>query len=196
MPPVLLVRERSGPHSECVLPQHPDLTPTSGALDREALRATLRTWSDLERRIALERVVEQLSDSSLETLLDGLVYMNQHCAAGDSPTPTLRERVEAHVAATRRGDFLGQFEYRNHHGERAPQQTLAWLAATAHLFDLSLERARHSPDEDTLADLRSLTTLVQEVDQRAEEFVVFEDANARDLLGHDLDRAMRYLRPA
>jgi len=36
----------------------------SSALDRESLRAKLRGWPEFQRRIALERVVEQPPDAT------------------------------------------------------------------------------------------------------------------------------------
>jgi hypothetical protein len=165
----------------------------SDAVDRESLRAKLRSWSELQRRIALERVVEQLPDADLERLLDGLVRLCEHCSAGDVPAPSLSERVDCHAAATRRGEFHGRYVLRNDHGQREPWQTAAWLAATMHLFDCALERARLDGSAEALASLRTLTGLVEEVDERIDELVVFEDGCACDHLGSDVARAERVL---
>ncbi len=151
------------------------------AINRESLRAATRALSDEQRRIALERAVERLPDATLEELLGDLVMLQEHRTPSGTPPPSLSERIAAHVDATRRGDFLGKYEMRNRHGQREPSQTRAWIAATWHLLDL----ARKAGDE---ANLRALKALVEEVDERPDELVVFEDANAGDHFGIDLDR--------
>lgn len=167
--------------------------PIHRPLDRESLRAELRGWSELERRIALERVVEMLPDAEVEALLEGLVHLDEHAVPAGSRLPSLRERIDRHAAAARRGEFLGRYRLRNAHGEREPWQTTAWLAATVHLFELALERARHDAGEDALASLRELTALVNEVDERIDELVVFEDGSARLALGRELGLALELL---
>ena len=132
----------------------------------------------------MERVVEVLPDAVLEGLLADLVRLDEHRASASAPSLSLNDRIAAHAAATRRGEFLGEYEMRNHHGQREPGQTHAWIAATWDLFDL----ARAAAPEESGAALRALTALVAEVDERAEELVVFEDANARDQFGLSLDQ--------
>ncbi len=85
---------------------------------------------------------------------------------------------------------LGDLVIRNQHGQREPWQTRAWVAATSHLFDLALERPRNNGDEATL---RSLVTLVEEVDDRIDEFVAFEDSCACDELSCSLETARTLL---
>lgn len=160
--------------------------------DREALRERLRKLSDVERRIVLERVAEQLTDATLESLFDALVPLDLRPADAPAP-PSLSERVEAHVAATRHGAFRGELVLRNEHGQREPWETVAWVAATSHLFDATLGRIRDPADEVSLASLRSLVELVTEVDERTEELVVFEDSCARDHFWSDLASARRIL---
>lgn len=169
--------------------------PVESAFDRESLRAKLRVWTELQRKIALERVVEHLPDTSLEAVLNGLVHLDEHRFAGEPRTPTMDERIEAHVAATRRGDFRSDYVLRNAHGQREPWQTTAWLAATAHLFDCALEHVRSDACEATLASLRRLSALVSEVDERYDELVVFEDGSAHLSLGHELRLARELLAP-
>jgi hypothetical protein len=163
----------------------------NGAIDRESLRAWLRRCSEHERRIALERVVELSSDAEIERLLGGLIYLHEHRLEEGSSAPSLPERVELHVAATRRGEFRGEYEMNNAHGQREPWQTAAWLAATAHLFDCVTERARSDAGAETVASLRALTALVEEVDERADELVTFEEGCARVHFFSDLERAQR-----
>ena len=164
----------------------------SRAIDREALRRRLRVCTELQRRIALERVVERLTDDELAAVLRGLVHVDEH-VAGEARALSLDERIEAHVAATRRGNFRGEYVLRNAHGQRAPWQTTAWVATTAHIFDCALERARGDAGETTLRPLRTLTRLVAEVDERCDELVVFEDENARFALEHGLGVARELL---
>lgn len=159
-------------------------------LDRAALRERLKLLSDVQRRIVLERAVEHLPDSTLDALLDGLVRMDERRAEGLA-SPSLRERVESHAAATRRGDFRGEYLLRNCHGQREPWQTAAWIAATAHLFDLVLERVRAGADVVAPGCLRSLVELVEEVDDRTDELVVFEDSSAAEEVASDLAAARR-----
>lgn len=158
-------------------------------LDRESLRARIRVWSDHEFRIALERVVEQLPDSDIERLLRGLVHLHEHRVEGGAPSHSLRERIEAHADATRRGEFRGELVLRNAPGQREPWQTAAWLAATSHTFDLALDRMRIDADAPSLAGLSALTMLVGEVDERPDELVVFESGGARESLAHELQQS-------
>ncbi len=159
-------------------------------LDREALRERMQVLSDVGQRLVLERVVERLPDATLELLLDGLVRLDARDPASPPP-PTPIQRVEAHIAATRRGAFLGEYVIRNKHGQREPWQTAAWVAATSHLFEVTFARIGAAREQATLASLRSLVELVAEVDERVEEFVVFEDSSASDQFWSDLERARR-----
>lgn len=158
------------------------------------MREQARRWTDPQRRILIERVVEHVPDVVLERLLQGLVYLDKQSASGGRPS-LLHDRVAAHAAATRRGDFLGDLVIRNKHGQREPWQTQAWIAATSHLFDLALQRAHLDADADTLAALRSLVSLVKEVDKRIDELVVFEDDSANLYFHYDLLRAQVLLGP-
>ena len=81
----------------------------------------------------------------------------------------------------------------NRWGEREPWQTDAWLAATTHLFDLLLERARGGEDGEAREGLRSLIALAEEADGRADELVVFEETGAREHLGHVLQLAVDFV---
>src|SRR5688572_22067034 len=76
------------------------------------------------------------------------------------PSHSLSDRIAAHVAAARRGGFLGDCGIRN---PPRLERCLAngCLAATAHLFDL----ARQAGPKELAAALRAL---VGEVDARAE----------------------------
>jgi len=138
-------------------------------------------------------MVEHLPDAALDALLNGLVHLREHRLAEDTRTPTMDERIEAHVAATRRGDFRGDYMLRNAHGQREPWQTSAWLAATTHLFNCALEHARSDASETTLASLHKLTALVSEVDERYDALVVFEDDSAHLSLDHELRRTRELL---
>jgi len=162
-------------------------------LDRDALRARLRMTSDHQRRLVLERIVEQLPDADLARLLDGIVHLDEHPAGHPVATPSLAERVARHAAATRRGQYLGKYILRNAHGQREPTETAEWLAASSHLFECALERAHLDPNAETLNCLRVLTRLVEEVDQRPDELLVFEDDRASDHLIHEYPRTKRLL---
>lgn len=162
---------------------------TDGTLDRESLRARLALWSDVQRRIATERLVDRLPDALLVEILDGLVHLHEHRTARPGSTASLLERVDAHVLATRRRSFLGEYELRNRHGQREPWQTQAWIAATSHLFALALARAEDRSDLESRASLVLLVSLVEEVDEHVDKFVVFEDSSARDHFGHEVQRA-------
>ncbi|MBI1379871.1 MAG: hypothetical protein GC161_02140 [Planctomycetaceae bacterium] len=162
-------------------------------IDRDLLRSQLRAISDHQRRLVLERVVEHLPDAELARLLDGLVHVPHHHADHPATTPSLRERIESHAAATRRGDYFGNYILRNAHGQREPHETADWLATTSHLFDCALSHAERTPDAETLACLRTLSALAEEVDQRTDEWVVFEDDRACDHLLHDYPSAKRLL---
>lgn len=155
------------------------------ALDRQSLAAKVRVWSDIQRRIALERVVEQLPEAMLATLLDGLVRLEEHRTR--SEPRTLDARIAAHVAATLRGEFRGELDFGNRHGQREPWQTATWLATTGHLFDLALQRA------DSIDGLRALVALVEEVDGRADELIAFEEMGAGEHFGFDVERAARLI---
>lgn len=110
------------------------------AFDRESIRARLRMWRDVDRRLALERAVEHLPDDALALLLDGMLRLDEHRSS--ARRPSLLERVREHAAATRRGDHRGNYVIRNAHGQRQPWQTDAWIAATHNLFDLELADVR------------------------------------------------------
>lgn len=168
----------------------------NSSLDRENLRLLLRSWSDHQRRIALERVIEQVPDATLETLLHGLVHLGPHRLPAEARAPSLRERIDALAAATRRGDYLGQYELRNAHGQREPWQTAAWLAATSHLFELALLQLHADATEASLFCLQTLTTLVAEVDERVDELVVFEDSSASQAFSQEVQQAKRLLNSA
>jgi hypothetical protein len=160
-------------------------------LGREELRERLRALTDVQRRLVLERAVEHLPDSALGTLLEGIVGLDE-CRAEDRAQPSLGERVDSHVAATRRGAFRGEYLLRNRHGQREPWQTAAWIATTSHLFDLALKGsvARAA----AAGHLLSLLGLVEEVDDRPDEFVVFEDSSAAEELASELAEAERLAR--
>lgn len=162
-------------------------------IDRESVREHTRRWSDPQRRVLVERVVEHLPDVILERLFEGLVRLDEHRVEGDLPASGLHDRVAAHVAATRRGDFLGDLVIRNKHGQRQPWQTGAWIAATSHLFDLALRHADPKADVETAEALRILVALVAEVDERIDEFVVFEDDCASLRFHYDLQQARALL---
>jgi hypothetical protein len=152
------------------------------ALDRDALREQTRRWTATQRLLLVERVVEHMPEADLERLLVGLVRLDQ-VRTGDLDHPTSpADRVAAHAAATQRGDFLGDLIIRNKHGQREPWQTHAWVAATSHLFDLALEHRT----EDALRDL---VALVEEVDERCDRLVVFEDSCADENLGRQVEAA-------
>ena len=165
----------------------------SSLYNRESLRAELRGWSERERRIVVERLVEHLPDTCVEMLLEGLVYLDDHVITTESEPPPLRERIERHVRATRSGEFRGEYELRNAHGQREPWQTEAWVAATGHLFELALAQARPGADEDARENVRALVALAREVDERTDELVVFEEAGAWLAVGHGLERAKKLL---
>ena len=165
----------------------------SSSLDREALRMEVRSWSDHHQRLALERVVEQIPDAMLEQLLRGLAQLNRVDAKAELRAPCLRRRVEAHVAATRSREFLGEFVQRNEWGDREPWQTAAWLAATSHLFDMLFERVHEDGDAEAQVGLREMVALIHEVDDRCDEFIVFEEGGARSQFGPELDRSDRFL---
>ncbi len=164
-------------------------------LGREGLREPVRNWTACQRRIFVERAIERLPRDLLVELLEGLVRPDHLHGIGTSPTPPLLDRVTRHVEATRRGDFLGDYALRNRHGEREPQETHAWVAATSHLFDLALTRCADPHDDEARTCLDLLSALSHEVDERPEELVCFEDSDAALELSHELDRARRLLRP-
>ncbi|MCP3915946.1 MAG: hypothetical protein GY711_10360 [bacterium] len=141
------------------------------------------------RRLLIERVLEHLPENELESLLEGLVHL-ERVRCGRTDPRRLGDRVADRVSTTRRGGFLGDLVIRNQHGQREPWQTRAWVAATSHLVDLALERPRNNGDEATL---RSLVTLVEEVDDRIDEFVAFEDSCACDELSCSLETARTLL---
>lgn len=158
-------------------------------LDRDALREISRRWSSSQRRLLVERVLEFSPDRDLERLLEGLVHLeNARCDRTDPPS--LDDRVADHASSTRRGDFLGNYALRNEHGQREPWQTRAWVAATSHLFDLALAS---TPSNGSQRALRSLNALVEEVDERIDDLVVFEDSCARDELGGSIQAARALL---
>ncbi len=156
---------------------------------REKLRLTVRNWQEPQRRIALERIIEYLPDDQLAVVLEDLARLNAPPVAVGAPLPTLIERVASHATATRCGEYLGGLSLRNEHGQRDPWQTHAWDAATWHLFDLALKRAAENEDRDAITALRMLVELVEEVTERIDELVVFEDSSAGAELDHQLRRA-------
>ena len=159
------------------------------SLDREVLRGISRTWSSHQRRLLVERILEYATEEDLERLLDGLVRLERvRCSRPE--TRSLDDRVADHVSSTRRGDFLGDFVIRNKHGQRGPWQTKAWVAATSHLFDLALAGARSGGSRGALD---ALVALVQEVDERIDELVVFGDSCAREKFWYDLESASSVL---
>lgn len=147
-------------------------------LDRDALRRAVRNWSSSQRRLLVERAVEHLRDEDLERLLVDLLHLDRF-RRDPAESQSLVDRVADHVTATRRGDFLGDLMIRNRHGQREPEETRAWVAATSHLFDLAGEFVRNGGSD---APLRALVDLVEDVDERPDELVVFEDSCARDEL--------------
>lgn len=157
-------------------------------LNREAIRRQARTWTEVQRRLLVERVIEELPHPALARLLQGLVQDPD----GEERRIALAARVEAHVEATRRREFRGGLLLRNAHGQRAPWQTDAWTAATAHLFELASER--EPLDAEASTSLRALLALVEEVDERPDELVVFEDDDKAALvLAWAIERARRLL---
>lgn len=159
------------------------------SIDRERLRVLARHWSSHQRRLVVERILEQLDDGALDSLLDGIAHLprTRHSPHESS---SLDARVVDHVVATLRGDFMGPLVIRNAHGQRAPSQTNAWLAATSHLFDLAISATRAHGDTDPLA---VLVDLVEQVDRVPDEFVTFEESCARDELWDSLESAWRRL---
>jgi hypothetical protein len=149
-----------------------------GALDREGLRQQLRHFTDVDRRLVLERVVDYLADEDVRRMLEGMVRFDER--VGEHPSRSLLDRVRAHVAATRSGVYRGKYTLRNAHGQREPAETAMWESLTAHLFDLVRERASKTSDDELLTCATALIELVDEVDQRAEDLVVFEDRCARE----------------
>lgn len=173
-----------------------DASSSPGPIDRESLRAELRVQPDCVRRLALERVVEQLSDADLARLFGGLTRLDRHrTEPGRRPLELAlepaRARIRRHAAATLRGEYLGEISLKHPHGERAPKMTAIWLAATAHLLDVALAGARTHPDEEVLAGLRELVEMIAEVDRRPDELVVFEDDDSAVLF---MDGALRKAR--
>jgi len=154
------------------MPEAEDRAP----LDRDALRQVSQIWTDKQRRLLVERVIDHLPDPELERVLGDLVHLDQFRCRQPDPRP-LADRVAEHVAATRRGDFLGDYILRNRHGEREPEETRAWVATMWHLFDLAKALVQ---DGGSDAPWRALVDLVDEVDQRPDELVVFEDSCAQD----------------
>jgi len=157
--------------------------------DRHALRAISRRWCSLQRRLLIERVLEHAREEDLERLLKGLVHLDAVRSERVDPR-SLVERVAAHVSATRSGAFLGEYVLRNAHGQREPWQTRAWVAATAHLFDLASDRGTTPFEEGAL---HSLIALVGEVDERTDELVEFEDSCASAALWDCVERARALL---
>lgn len=164
------------------------------AFDRESIRAQLRMWRDVDRRLALERAVEHLSDDALAILFDGMLRLDEHRSSAQRPS--LFERVREHDAATRRGEYVGRFQYNNAHGQREPWQTTAWVAATSHLFELALAAAAGHPSSTATASLHLLVDLVAAVDDDPERFVVFEDEYAGFHFSSDVERARGVLNQA
>ncbi len=163
----------------------------AGEIDREALRGRLPQLSDPMRRVVLERTVEHLGDAELRRLFDGVDWLETR--TDDLPKPTQLERVRAHVEATRRGAFFGRYVDRNAHGQREPEETAAWKSTTWHLFDLVLERAKVKWGAEVAECAAALADLVDEVDARVDELVVFEDSAAEYSLGGSRDAARRLL---
>lgn len=147
-------------------------------LDREGLRQQLRHFTDVDRRLVLERVVDYLADEDVRRMLEGMVRFDERL--DDHPSRTLLDRVRAHVAATRSGVYRGKYTLRNAHGQREPAETAMWESLTAHLFDLVRERVSKTSDDEVLTCATALIELVDEVDQRDEDLVVFEDRCARE----------------
>ena len=115
-------------------------------LDRERLRQRVRAWTEVQRLILVERVIEDLPPQALRQLLHRLVSPDLLVGAGEAARPGLLERVEAHGEETRAGRYLGSYVVRNRPGEREPEETACWVAATAHLFELALERSAGALD--------------------------------------------------
>ena len=159
------------------------------SLPRQDLSLELRRWNETQRRVALERVIEYIPDDQLAAILEDLALLETLPAATAEPFPSIGQRAAAHAIATRSGEFLGDLMIRNQHGQRSPWQTHAWSAATWHLFDIALKRTAEHANHEAMTALQVLVELVEEVTDRVDELVVFEDSSACFEMEYHLRRA-------